>query len=288
MRELERFGLWLKRRRPRPKLEDVDGPLIIRYIRDRTPFHAKATLCSIVSDLRGMGEFLVREGIWPKNPLRWIKGPKLDPRSRVPRRIGKEHLKRIWDAAGKRPTEYARHQAICVLAVLYGTGLRRGEIERLDVKDWDRGNGVLSIDGQKTGRPRQVPVGASVWRCIEAYLPHRQKLLEQRGTVEEGALFVNRYGTRLKSQDISGMAHRLARAAGVPLVSLHQFRHTCASDLLSNGVRLPEVQKILGHATIESTVRYIHVAAPERKEAIAKHPINEFLGNDQPQRRAIS
>jgi len=42
------------------------------------------------------------------------------------------------------------------------------------------------------------------------------------------------------------MVHRLARRAQVPLVSLHQFRHTCASDLLEHGASLPEVQSLLG------------------------------------------
>ena len=63
--------------------------------------------------------------------------------------------------------EYARYQAVCVLAILYGAGLRRGELERLDVADWDRDASVLRIDGQKTGVERSVPVGEGVWRCIE-------------------------------------------------------------------------------------------------------------------------
>jgi len=122
-----------------------------------------------------MGEFLVREGFWRTNPLRWIRGPKLDPRRHLPRRIGKEQFKSIWDAAQGRPQEHARYQALCALGILYGTGLRRGELERLSVQDWDRDNSLLKIDGRKTGHPRHVPVGAGVWRCIEAYLPRRRR-----------------------------------------------------------------------------------------------------------------
>jgi site-specific recombinase XerD len=58
---------------------------------------------------------------------------------------------------------------------------------------------------------------------------------------------------------------------------MHQFRHTCASDLLARGVHLPEVQRILGHAAICSTMWYLSVSDESRKEAMAKHPINEFL-----------
>jgi integrase/recombinase XerD len=63
----------------------------------------------------------------------------------------------------------------------------------------------------------------------------------------------------------------------VPLVSLHQFRHTCASDLLESGVSLPEVQQMLGHATVVTTTRYLQIADPERARAIKKHPLNDYL-----------
>ncbi len=60
--ELERWGLWLKRRRPKPNLEEVDGVMLIEYIRCRTRFHAKTTVASVTSKLRLMGEYLVQEG----------------------------------------------------------------------------------------------------------------------------------------------------------------------------------------------------------------------------------
>jgi integrase/recombinase XerD len=63
----------------------------------------------------------------------------------------------------------------------------------------------------------------------------------------------------------------------VPLVSLHQFRHTCASDLLESGVSLPEVQQLLGHATVVTTTRYLQIADPERAKAIKLHPLNDHL-----------
>jgi site-specific recombinase XerD len=58
---------------------------------------------------------------------------------------------------------------------------------------------------------------------------------------------------------------------------LHQFRHSCASDLLEAGVRLHEVQRILGHQAISTTIRYVHIADPQRREAISRHPINDWL-----------
>jgi site-specific recombinase XerD len=276
--ELDRWGCWMKRWRPRLNLEEVEGALLIKYIRSRTHFRAKTTVVSVTSKMRCMGEYLVQEGVWSKNPMRWIKGPRLDWRGRMPKRIGQEHLKKIWDATSQNRNGYQQHLSIAVLALLYGTGLRRGELERLDVDHWKREEGILQIDGRKTGRERNVPVNEGIWRCLEAYLPLRQNLLEQRGVCGERALFLSRTGQRMSSQLLGLMVHRLAKKAQVPLVSLHQFRHTCASDLLESGVSLPEVQQLLGHATVVTTTRYLQIADPERAKAVKLHPLNDYLG----------
>ena len=87
---LEPWGGWMKQRRPRVVLERVDADLLVRYIESRTSFRAKSTVYGTLSTMRGMGEFLVREGIWQVNPLRWMKGPKVTPYHRLPRRIDRQ------------------------------------------------------------------------------------------------------------------------------------------------------------------------------------------------------
>ena len=275
-RELDRCGSWLKHRRPKVNLEELDSELLIRYLQQRGAFRGKGTLSSVVSELRCMGEYLVTQGIWTKNPMRWIRGPKMDPRMCQPRRIAKADMQRMWEAAEKRGPKL-RETTLCLLAVLYGTGLRRGELERLNLADWDRDNGILQVDGRKTGQERKIPVGAGVWRCIEAYLSVRQNRLETAGRLEESAFMIDRFGKRMRSNSISRAVVMCAKAAGIPFVSLHQFRHSCAADLLESGVTMPEVKAVLGHAVIQTTMRYIHVSGDERAKAIQKHPINDFL-----------
>ncbi len=276
-RELDRLGAWLKHRRPKPKLEEVGSDLVVRYIGDRTAFKAKSTVSNVMSILRGMGDFLVREHVWSKNPLRWLRGPKLSARSRVPRRIDRGSMQSLWESAAAGRQVYHRSLWVTVLSMLYGTGMRRGELERLDMSHWRREEGVVVIDGRKTGRQRQVPVPEMTWRCMEAYLPLRQNHLEQLGIMDEPALLINKSGHRLSGRAISLAIRRIARRCDIEKITLHQFRHTCASDLLAAGLRVPEVQKILGHQTVTTTVRYLHIAGPEAREAVKVHPINEIL-----------
>ena len=283
-RELVRFGVWLKSRRPRRQVEDVDADLIVRYVQSRSAFHSRSCVASVVSSLRCMGEYLVGEGVWRSNPMRWMRGPKMHVT--VPRRIDRAQQQALWAAAQGRRQEHARYQAVCVLALLYGTGLRRGELERLDLDDWDRDGSALKIDGRKTGAERCVPVGEGVWRCIEAYLPQRHNRLEAKGRLEERALLVNARGERMTGGLVSMLIGRLSKSAGLPHVTMHQFRHSCASDLLEAGVALPEVKRLLGHAAIQSTVRYLAVADPQRAEAMSKHPLTRILAEPPDERRA--
>jgi site-specific recombinase XerD len=275
--KLRDWGGWLKGRRPRPRLDAIDPLLHVRYLASRSAFRAKATVYGTLSTMRCFGEYLVREGVWSANPLRWMKGPKVTPYSRLPKRIDRTHMEALWREGASRRGSFSRHLWIAVLALLYGTGLRRGELERLAVEHFDRMQATLRIDGRKTGRERCVPVSDLVYRCLEAYWPERHNQLERAGRLDVRALLVSQRGEPLTAQAISNGIHALARRAGVPLVSVHQFRHSCASDLLEAGVHLAEVQRILGHQGIATTVRYTHIADPARRAAIALHPINAWL-----------
>jgi site-specific recombinase XerD len=183
----------------------------------------------------------------------------------------------MWREAANCHGEYSSHLWVTVLALLYGTGLRRGELSRLNIDSFDRNEGLLRIDGRKTGRERSVPLPEMVFQCLEAYLPLRHNQLERTGHCGEQALLVSRHGAPLSGLSISNGVHGISRRAQVPFNSLHQFRHSCASDLLEAGVHLAQVQNILGHSVIATTVRYVHIADPQRREAIALHPINDWL-----------
>lgn len=280
-RELDQFGNWLKRRRPRPALEQVSADHVVQYLQSRGAFKAKATVAGVISDLRSMGEYLVRQQIWTSSPLRWMQGPKLNWYRQAPRRISRQQMEALWQTAASHRTGYYRYLWVAILATLYGTGLRRGELTQLNLEAWREAEGTLLIDGQKTRAQRQVRLPALTMRCLSVYLPQRQNRLEQLGRRDQTALWVNQSGGRLSDQAVSRGIARIAQASGMKRLTLHQFRHSCASDLLEAGLHLPEIQRLLGHQSIMTTVRYLQVADPQRHQAMALHPINKMLGEDQ-------
>jgi site-specific recombinase XerD len=184
-------------------LEAIDPLLHVRYLASRSPFRAKATVYGTLSTMRCFGEYLVRQGVWRHNPLRWMKGPKVRSYNHLPRRIERAHMEALWGAAARMQGDYSRRLWVTVLALLYGTGLRRGELERLDLAAFDRAHAMLTIDGRKSGRERSVPVSELVYRCLEGYLPARHNLLERTGKLSLPALLVSRRGARLTGQAIS-------------------------------------------------------------------------------------
>jgi site-specific recombinase XerD len=178
---LERWGRWLKKRRLRVSIEHIGVDLITNYISSSASFRSKATVYATLSTMRGSWDFPVRQGLWKVNPLRWMKGPKVSPYSRLPKRIDHAQMEAMWREAANRRGDYSARLWVTVLAMLYGTGVRRGELARLDVDAFDRAEGTLRIDGRKTGYERCLPLPEIVVRCLEAYLPLCHNQLEQTG-----------------------------------------------------------------------------------------------------------
>jgi len=276
-RELERLGNWLLATRSTLTLEEIDTELLVSYLRSRSVFKAKTTVSGIVSKLRCFGVWLVQEGYWQKSPMQWLKGPKINPYAKAPQRLSRESMTKLWQGAATSKSSFGQKQWLCALALLYGLGLRRGEVTRLNVKDWQPGEGLIRADVRKTRKQLSLPLQEMVARCMEAYLPEREEHLRELGKPDETALFVNRRGNRLSGPALGAGLFRIAERMEVPLDRLHQFRHTCASDLIEAGVHLPEVQRLLGHAAITSTVRYLHFSDPQRRAAVERHPLNDIL-----------
>ena len=109
---LNRWGRWLKGRRPRIANERIDPEMITRYIASCSSFRAKATVYATLSSMRGFGDYLVRQGLWKINPLRWMKGPKVTPYSRLPKRIDHTHM----EAFSRAELAHAYHSDAVIFA----------------------------------------------------------------------------------------------------------------------------------------------------------------------------
>lgn len=276
--ELLKWGRWLKKQKPQPSVEQIDHSLISKYIKYRTAFSSKNYVCSVMSAMRCMGEFLLDKGIWNQNPLSWMQSPKVNNYRKVPKTYHRSDLKKLFEESFNCHDPYFRSLYPAIISVFYTTGIRKGELLSLKLDDWKRTEFSLKVIGHKTGFERVVPVTEATWKCIENYLKARNRLLLRKGITSD-FLFVNRNGDQVNGTTLHTQFRRLAKRAGIPKATIHMFRHSCATDLVEEGIPFPHVQKILGHSSSSSTYRYMSISDPQRKKAMQLHPINKILEN---------
>lgn len=155
-----------------------------------------------------------------------------------------------------------------MLEVLYGTGIRVGELTGLDVTDVDFESRTLRVTG-KGNKQRVVPFGVPAAQALSAWLDQGRPALVKPANA--GApLFLGARGGRIDQRVVRQVVHRAAAAAGVPDIAPHALRHSAATHMLDGGADLREVQEMLGHSSLATTQRYTHVSMEQLKARYAQ------------------
>ncbi len=250
----------------RVRSEDVRA-FLARLHRTREP----ATRGRKLAALRSFFSFLVREGRCRLDPTAGIPGPR--SASRLPRPLPVDDCVALCASVetvagnGERAREL-RDRAL--LELLYGAGLRVGEVAALDVRDVDLHRGDVRVLG-KGGKERVVPLPGAAREALAAWLDARRGpgLLGEplftalrRGGRAQASAAARRAARRLGPRDIRRVLASRARRAGVSgRVHPHRLRHSYATHLLDMGADLREIQELLGHASLSTTQRYTAVSA---------------------------
>lgn len=246
----------------------VDRGLLRRYLAHLAGAgYARRSMARKASALRRYFRWAARQAIVATDPSVGLTAPRGD--GRLPRVLRQDELNALLDEVPPRRAEdpapiRARDDA--VLEVLYGSGLRVGELCGLDEGDLDLARGRATVWG-KGGKQRTVPLSAPAVAALRRWLQLADQL---PGTdADRGALFRNRRGKRLTARDVHRLLDRRATAPTHP----HALRHTFATHLLDGGADLRAVQELLGHADLATTQRYTHVSR-ERLRSVydATHP----------------
>jgi integrase/recombinase XerD len=224
--------------------------------------------------------FLYGEGYRADDPSIVIEGPK---RGRtLPKVLSIAEVDRLLAQARANVEEdrpvlerVRAGRLLCLIEVLYATGLRVSELIALPASAAERNARMLFVRG-KGNKERMVPLNESAKRAMRQYLA----LLGEAGRGQKTKWLFPSFGQagHLSRQHFARELKMLAAAAGLrsAQVSPHVLRHAFASHLLHNGADLRVVQTLLGHADISTTQIYTHVLEQRLKNLVRDlHPLAE-------------
>lgn len=232
---------------------------------------APATLARGASTVRGFGAWLVDEGHREHNPAARLRGPKSGrslPRILRPAQLD-DALQALAVRADAGDVVAGRDRAI--LELLYGTGIRVGELCGMDRDDIDTGERTARVIG-KGDRERVVPFGVPARNAVVDYLARTRPQLVQAHSGP--ALFLGVRGGRIDQRAVRRLVDtELGALPGFTRIGPHTLRHTAATHLLDGGADLRAVQEMLGHASIGTTQIYTHVSTERLRESYRQaHP----------------
>ncbi len=203
-----------------------------------------------LSAVRAFYTFLLREGAADRNPAHDVRAPK--SRKRLPATLDADRMGRLLDFRAD-DTLSTRDKAI--MELFYSSGLRLGELVRLDLPALDLTDRTVRVDG-KGGKTRIVPIGRYAVAALRSWLRERSMLPGAGGA----PVFVGRNGRRLTPRAVQLRVAAWARRRGLGLhLHPHMFRHSFASHVLESSSDLRGVQELLGHANIGTTQIYTHL-----------------------------
>lgn len=252
----------------------VDKRLMRQWLAElRGAEYVPASIARRLSEVRACCTYLVREGVLATNPLTGMASPRQTRRQ--PRVLSYDEVLALLRAPDTTTPQGQRDRAI--LELLYGSGIRLGELEKLSLGDLNMQRREVRVLG-KGNKERIALFGAGAADAMSLYLREgRPRLANEQS---DNALFLNRFGRRLGRVSIIRMLDHCAKQAGIErAVTPHALRHSFATHLVDEGVDIRLIQELLGHASPSTTQRYTHVSQTRLHEVVRQaHPRGRLAG----------
>ena len=216
---------------------------------------SKVTIDNIRRNLSSFFSWLEEEDYILKSPMRRIH--KIRTKTVVKETISDEDIEKLRDHCSEL-------RDVAMIDLLYSTGIRVGELVNLDIKDVNFEQRECVVFG-KGDKERRVYFDAKAKIHLKRYLASR--------TDNNPALFVTLGAphNRLKISGVEIRIRELGRSLGMSRIHPHKFRRTMATRAIDKGMPIEQVQKILGHSQIDTTMQYAIVNQNNVKNAHQKY-----------------
>jgi site-specific recombinase XerD len=227
--------------------------------------YARRSIARKTASLRRYFRWLIRNGEAEIDPTAGVQVPA--GAGRLPRVLDQHDVAELLDREPRADPEWRAALSDAVLEILYGSGLRVGELCGLDLESIDLAAMAVVVWG-KGSQQRRVPLSEPSVVALRRWLAVRHEVIDLTGRADRPAgvgraLFGNERGRRLTPRDVRRIVDRRAPSPTHP----HALRHTFATHLLDGGADLRAVQELLGHRDVATTQRYTHVSRDRLRTA---------------------
>jgi site-specific recombinase XerD len=238
--------------------EGLNQAALRKYINGLFDHLKVATIDNRIRAIKAFLRFLYKEGHIEEDLAATLKRPRLP--KQFPHVLNDEQVMALLKAPNRKTWEGFRNYVM--LLTFLDTGLRLSELLGLTVDRVNLIKGSLLVTG-KGSKDREVYMGRTLKKEMARWL-------KMRGFhAYEDHVFITRDGRPLKKRHVQQILSRLAKKAGIEGVrcSPHTLRHTFATNFIRNGGDVFTLQRLLGHANIETCMVYVHMGGKHLQEA---------------------
>ena len=226
------------------------------------------TQARIISGLRRFYDYLILEELIEINPMKNIETPKIGVH--LPTTLTLKEIDKM--ISNIKLTSKTGIRNVAIIELLYSCGLRVSELVNLKVSDLFFKESLIKVTG-KGNKERFVPISVLSQEYIINYLNEIRKHHKIKKNFED-TLFLNERGTNLSRNMIFIIINKLKKQSNInKKIGPHTLRHSFATHLIENGADLITIQKMMGHESITTTERYLHVNKKHLIDSLIKfHP----------------
>ncbi|NQV91623.1 tyrosine-type recombinase/integrase [Candidatus Woesearchaeota archaeon] len=168
---------------------------------------------------------------------------------KLPDFLSQEDVKKLFPSI-----KNSKHQLM--IKLLYATGMRVSELVSLKIKDFEFNNNYGWVRDGKGGKDR-------IFIVAEKLKLELQRWIRDHNLNKNDWIFSGIYGNHISDSSIRKILITAAKRANIKEVHPHMLRHSFATHLIENGYAVTEVQPLLGHTSIDTTMVYLHMASPQ-------------------------
>ena len=226
------------------------------------------TQARIISGLRRFYDYLILEELIEINPMKNIETPKIGVH--LPTTLTLKEIDKM--ISNIKLTSKTGIRNVAIIELLYSCGLRVSELVNLKISDLFFKESLIKVTG-KGNKERFVPISKLSQEYINNYLNEIRQNHKIKKNFED-TLFLNERGTNLSRNMIFIIVNKLKKQSNInKKIGPHTLRHSFATHLIENGAYLITIQKMMGHESITTTERYLHVNKKHLIDSLIKfHP----------------